>query len=279
MRELMAVMPAMPRRTLILLTAAALFLCYAATLRGMAEQWLNDEDMGHGFAVPVAVAWIVYRERNRWMPVNADASNWGWAVLVAGAAMHFVSVVGAGLFAGSLALLMSAAGAVVCFGGLALLKALRFPLLVSLCMLPKLAVVYNQATLPMQLLASRIAEAMMLTAGAAVRRSGNILDVGGHQISVAEACNGVRYMLPLIFLALVFGYLESSRPWLRLALVMAAIPLAIFANALRVAGSAWSPVLAEETPHAMFGWGIFVPCLGALAALGKLPGGSVRHAD
>lgn len=262
-----------------MLTAAALLLCYAATIRGMAGQWWNDEDMGHGFAVPLVVAWIVYRERSQWLPRVESPSNWGWALLAAGAGMHFVSMVGAGLFAGSLALLTSLTGALVLAGGFALLKALRFPLLVSLCMLPKLAVVYNQVTLPMQLLASRMAETILLTAGAAVRRSGNILEVSGHRISVAEACNGVRYLLPLIFLALVFGYVESSRTWLRLLLVTAAIPLAIVANALRVAGSAWRPALAEGTPHAILGLAIFVVCLGALAALGKLPGGSLRHAD
>lgn len=267
-------------RTAIVLTALALLICYRSTLHGMANQWWTDEDMGHGFAVPFVVGWVVLRERDCWSALAKAPSNWGWMALLAGAGLQFISMVGAGLFAGSIAFLLSVIGVVVCFGGFALLKAWRFPLLLSLFMLPKLAVVYNQATLPLQLLASRLAEFLLLTAGAAVRRSGNIIEIGGHQISVAEACSGVRYLLPLIFLALVIGYLAEVRTWFRLALVAAAIPLAIIANAVRVAGSAWIPALAEGTPHAVFGWLVFVVCLCVLWGLSCLPAGAgARHAD
>jgi len=259
-----------PTKTTIFVAAAALLICYASTLAGMADQWMTDEDMGHGFAVPFVVGWVVMREKDNWIGSAQSPSHWGWLVLLAGAGMQFVSMVGAGLFAGSVALLISAAGLVVTLGGFGLLRAWAFPLLLSVCMLPKLAVVYNQVTLPLQLFASKAAAYMLLMLGAAVRRSGNILEIGGHQISVAEACSGIRYLLPLVFLSLVIGYLASSKLWLRIALVATSVPLAIFANAVRVAGSAWSPTLAEGTPHALMGLVIFMLCLAALAGLSRV---------
>src|SRR5712692_3074371 len=89
-----------------LLTAATLALCYAHILRGMANQWANDEDMGHGFAVPLIVLWIIWRERERWHALPPRPSAWGFAVLGAAAGLHAVSALGVGLFAGSVAFLL-----------------------------------------------------------------------------------------------------------------------------------------------------------------------------
>ena len=245
-------------------TAVALAACYASAIAGMVDQWSSDEDMGHGFVVPVVIGWIVWRERARWSSLAVEPSWWGIALLVAAAALDLAGAAGAGLFARSLALLLSIAGAILCLGGFRWLRAWAFPLLLALFMLPKLAIVYNQTTLPLQLLASRMAAGMLTTAGAAVIREGNILDVGGHRILVAEACSGIRYLLPLGFTALLIGYLFDSRPWMRLLLLCAAIPIAIFANGARVAVAGAIPSLAEGTPHALSGILIFALCLGAL---------------
>jgi exosortase len=233
----------------------------------MFDQWSTDEDMSHGFVVPFVIAWIVWRERARWNKLTPLPSAWGAVVLAIGAAMAIVSVLGGGLFAGSVAFVVSAIGAVLCLGGFQFLRAWTFPLLLSIFMLPKLAIVYNQATLPLQLLASRMAAAMLTAAGIGVIQQGNILNVGGHSVAVAEACNGIRYLLSLGFIALVFAYLADSKPWMRVALLVAVAPLAILANALRVAASAYVPALDSGTPHAVSGWLIFVFCLAILASL------------
>jgi exosortase len=255
---------------LLALCATALAVCYAPALRGMFDQWSTDEDMSHGFAVPLVIAWIVWRERARWGKLPLQPSVWGCGFLAAAAGLHFASAVGAGLFAASLAFLISAVGVILCLGGWVLLRAWAFPLLLSVFMLPKLAIVYNQATLPLQLLASRLAAFMLTVAGIGVIREGNILDVGGHQVAVMEACNGVRYLLALAFVALVFGYLADSKPdskpWMRVALVATAIPTAIFANAARVASASWLPRLDSGTPHTLAGAAIFLLCLICLGA-------------
>jgi exosortase len=255
------------RKSVAVLTALALVGCYAPTLRGMFEQWRTDEDMSHGFLVPVIVLWIVWRERERWRTLPVQPTWWGLVLLASAAAMQFVAALGVGLFAGSLAFLVSIAGAVLCLGGFNWLRALAFPLALSVFMLPKLALVYNQTTLPMQLLASRIAAGLLTTAGIGVIREGNILDVGGHRVEVVEACNGIRYLLSLGFMAVVLGYVFDSKPgmWvMRVALLAAAIPIAIFANGVRVAAAGWSPSLDAGFPHEVSGWFIFVLCLATL---------------
>jgi exosortase len=255
------------RRVTILLAALALLICYASTLRGMAHQWWTDEDMGYGFIVPIVIAWIVWNDRARWRKLPIEPSAWGFAVLGAAACLQAASAFGAGLFAASVAFVLSVAGVVLALLGFTWLRAWAFPFLLTLFMLPKLAIVYNQVTLPLQLLATRLAGGMLSAAGFMVIRDGNILNVAGHSISVVEACNGIRYLLPLAFLALVFAYAGGAKVWIRSVMAAAAIPIAIIANALRVAFSGLSPVLTTGTLHALLGTIIFLLCLGLLAGI------------
>ena len=236
----------------------------------MLEQWSTDEDMSHGFLVPIVILWVVWRDRGRWQALRTEPNWWGFAILMGAAILHFAGALGVGLFAGSLALLLSVAGVLLCLGGLAWLRASAFPLVLAIFMLPKLAVVYNQVTLPLQLLASRMAAGILTSAGIGVIREGNILDVAGHRVAVVEACNGIRYLLSLGFMAVVFGYLSDSKLWMRVALLTAAVPIAIVANAVRVAAAGWLPSLDSGFPHEVSGWIIFVLCLATLILLRQL---------
>src|SRR5580700_11803801 len=92
---------------LLALCATALAVCYAPALRGMFDQWSTDEDMSHGFAVPLVIAWIVWRERARWLALPLSPSWWGLPLLAGAAAIQVISAVGLGLFAGSVAFLVS----------------------------------------------------------------------------------------------------------------------------------------------------------------------------
>jgi exosortase len=248
----------------------ALLICYASTLRGMAQQWRTDEDMGYGFVVPFVIAWIVWNQREHWRKLPVQGTAWGFAVLAAAACLQVASALGAGLFAASLAFVLSLVGVVLAALGFAWLRAWAFPFALTLFMLPKLAVVYNQVTLPLQLLATRLAGGMLSVAGFMVVRDGNILNVAGHSISVVEACNGIRYLLPLAFLALVFAYAGGAKVWIRFVMAAAAVPIAIIANAIRVAFSGLSPVLTSGTLHALLGVSIFLLSLALLAGIFRL---------
>jgi exosortase len=252
-------------RLIAALACAALLVCYLPILLGMGEQWRTDEDMGHGFAVPLVAFWIVWRERDRWRHLPLNPSPWGFVLLFLGATFHTISAVGVGLFAGSVGFLLSVSGIVLLLGGFGYLSVWAFPLLLSVFMLPKLAVVYNMFTLPLQFAATRLAELALSLANVAVVRQGNILESGALRVAVVEACNGIRYLLSLAFAGVVFAYLSDPKPWIRVAMMIASVPIAIFANALRVALAVVlglrNPKLAEEPYHSFSGWVIFVLCL------------------
>jgi exosortase len=254
----------MNMRNTLALSALLILIGYASVLKQMFGLWMTDEDLAHGILVLPVIAWIVYRERARLRELPLRSSWWGVPLLVAGCALNLASVRGAGIFLGSLALPVTVAGTVLCLGGFRWLGALTVPFLLSLLMLPKLDYFYNELTLPLQLIASGTAAGILTAGGFDVIRSGTLLTVGGHQVIVEAACNGIRYLYPLLFVIVVFGYIARSRLWIRAALCLLAIPLAIVANAFRVAASAASPRLATGDWHTITGVVMFVVILPVL---------------
>jgi exosortase len=132
-------------------------------------------------------------------------------------------------------------------------------------------VIYNQITFPLQIKASEAAELALTVIGIPVLREGNILNLPSQQLNVVEACSGIRSLLTLTFLSLVYGYFFEKRTWVRVVLFFSTIPIAISANAGRVTLtgilSEIKPEYAEGFLHEFSGWVIFMVALAIMIAL------------
>src|SRR5665811_852769 len=119
-------------------------------------------------------------------------------------------------------------------GGTVMLKKLAFPLFLLFFMLPIPAVIYSAVTFKLQILASQLADGALTVLSVPVLREGNILELPSQKLSVVEACSGIRSLLSLSFLSLVYGYFFETKRWLRVLLFASTVPIAIAANAFRV---------------------------------------------
>jgi exosortase len=110
--------------------------------------------------------------------------------------------------------------------------------------------------------------------GIPVLRDGNILELPHERLSVVEACSGIRSLLSLSFLALVYAYFFDRKIWMRWVLLAATIPIAIAANAARVTLtgvlSGYNAGLAHGAFHLFEGWVLFVTALGLLVTVHQL---------
>lgn len=242
---------------------ALLVVTYLPVLTLMVNQWNNDDDMGHGFFVPVVALYIVWQMRGALLEIVPQPSWWGLLLLLWGAAQMAMGMLGAELFLQRTAFLVSVVGSIVLLGGWPFLRALQFPLCMLLFMVPIPAVIYNQITFPLQLLASQVAEIALTVVGIPVLRDGNVLELASQKLSVVEACSGIRSLLSLSFLSLVYGYFfEEHRLALRWLLFLSTVPIAIAANSFRVSLtgvlSEYNPELAQGFFHSLEGWVIFV---------------------
>ncbi len=254
---------------------ALLLLCYAPVLYSLAQRWYSDEDMGHGFFVPVVAAYIVWRRRAALAAIRPQTNYWGLALVLYGAVQFMLGTLGAELFLARTAFLISLTGAIWFLGGTRMLKQLAFPLALLWFMIPIPAIIYARITLPLQLFASAVAERVLGWINIPVLRDGNILELpSGQKLSVVEACSGIRSLLSLSFLSLVYAYFFDPKVWMRWVLLCATIPIAILANSARVSItgiiSNYRPELAEGFFHMLEGWVLFIVAGALLIAFHQL---------
>lgn len=245
-----------------------LVLCYAPILARLVEQWNNDEDMGHGFFVPVIAAYIAWQKRGELIGSRLRPNYLGLAVVLFAALQSYIATLGAELFLARTAFVEAVIGTVLFLGGWTAIRVMAFPLILLFFMVPLPAVIYNQITFPLQIFASKVAANALELIGIPVLRDGNVLELPSQKLSVVEACSGIRSLLTLSFLSLVYGYFFDQRPWMRVALLIATVPIAIAANAGRVTLtgilSEIDPEMATGFMHTASGWVIFMIALAIL---------------
>jgi exosortase len=211
-----------------------LVVCYAPILRALIYAWIHNEDMGHGFFVPVVAGFIVWQRRGELLALKPEPTWWGISLVVAGGLCLVLATLGAEVFLARLSFIITLTGMVWMLGGPPFLRKLAFPLVLLLFMMPIPTVLYTRITFPLQLFASRVAEGAFTVFSIPVLRNGNVLELPSQQLSVVEACSGIRSLLSLTFLALVYGYFFERKNWIRIALFFSTVPIAIAANAGRV---------------------------------------------
>ncbi len=255
---------------------ALLLLCYAPILYRMGLQWANDENMGHGFFVPVIAGYIAWQRRAALLATPRQPNAWGLVLVVWAALQSLVATLGAELFTARLSFLIALVGTILYLGGTRWVKILAFPLALLLFMIPIPAIIYAALTLRLQMLASQLGELMIGWMGIPVLRAGNTLQLPSQTLDVAEACSGIRSLLSLGFLSLVYAYFTDKRPWMRWALLAATVPIAIGANGIRVAltglMSEINTQLAQGAYHEAEGYIVFVVALMALIITHRLLG-------
>lgn len=262
-------------------TGLLLALLYFPVLNNMVRDWYHDDNMGHGFFVPFVSLWIIWQQRARLLAVEYGTNLWGLAIVLLGGVLLVLGTLAVEQTVMRGAFLVSLWGAVVTLGGLRLLRDLAFPLFLLIFMIPLPAVIYNQITFPLQMFASQVAETALSLLGIPVLREGNILELPSQRLSVVEACSGIRSLMSLTYLSLIYGYLFESRIWLRAVLLVLTPAIAILVNAARVTAtgllSEYDPELAVGAFHTMEGWFMFLLALMLLVVVHRLLGRIARR--
>lgn len=246
---------------------------------------MDDPDVGHGIFVPIVAGYIAWQRKDELLSTRFTTNWWGLAIVVYGSFQLMIGTFGAELFLSRTAFVITVIGSVFFLGGLQAVRILAFPLFLLFFMVPLPGIVFNQITFPLQLIASNLAESALFAIGIPVLREGNVLELPSQTLSVVEACSGIRSLLSLSFLSLVYAHFFDSRRWMMVVLLIASIPTAIIANAGRVTItgilSEYNPELADGFFHSAEGWIIFLVSLAILVAIhrtisfvyGKVRGG------
>jgi exosortase len=135
--------------------------------------------------------------------------------------------------------------------------------------IPLPTILFNQITFPLQILASTLASQLLQLVGVPVLRDGNIIQLPAMPLEVAEACSGIRSLMSLFTVAVIYGYFLERQTWRRVVLALSSLPIAVTANVVRIFGTGlcvqyWDPDKALGFFHEFSGWLMFLVSLACL---------------
>jgi exosortase len=258
----------------ILFFLVLLIVLFFPVLTPMVSEWMYDENMGYAFFVPFVAGYVVWLDRERILAAPVKPCWPALALVVWGMCQMLLGFLGADFFLARTAFLIAVLGVLWTIAGTAVVRTLVFPLFLLLFMIRIPLFVYQQITFPLQILASQVATWGLEILGIPVYRDGNVLQLADKRLEIVEACSGIRSLLSLTFLSVAYGRFFETKLWVKIALFVSTVPIAIACNAARITLTGvltqYKPDIAEGAYHAFEGWVIFMFELMALLGFHRL---------
>lgn len=251
----------------IALGAAFLILFWRPALL-MGRDWWNDPESGHGLLLAPVAVWLVWK--SGLLSDRKPAQLLGTLILVAAVMIRGASELAAELFTMRMSLVMALGGLVVYYWGLKQLLSWWLPFTLVVLSVPLPELLRSALALPLQFVASELGAGLLEWRQIPVRLTGNIIDIPGHRLFVAEACSGLRSLTALLALGVLMGGLWLRSAWSRVLLLAIAVPIAILVNGVRVFLTGFlvyfvSPSMGEGFMHLTEGWLLFLVSFGLIA--------------
>lgn len=268
------------------ITAAVAFvILYWRPLVGTVGLWWTDPDAGHGLLLVPAAVFLAWRSG-----LDPDArgqAGAGAAVLIAAVVLRSLSALAAELFTMRLSAVLALCGILIYARGFGQLRRWWLPVALIVLSMPLPELLTDSLALPLQFRASRMGAALLNWRHVPAGVEGNVIVLGRRladgtlqpatQLFVTEACSGLRSLAALLALGFLIGGIWLRTSWGRALLVIAAIPIAVVLNGVRVFLTGFAVFWIDESlgrglMHYTEGWGMFVAALIVLSGVGWLLG-------
>ena len=247
---------------------ACIGLIFADGFVFMFEKW-EKEEYNHGYLIPFVAGYLLWLRAEKLNELDLSGS-WLGVLLVIGSLGAFVlgdlssikQIVGYGFLLALLGIVFTTVG----WKGF---KVVWVPYVYLLFMIPLPQFIYQGLSSELQLISSELGVWVIRIFGISVFLEGNVIDLGIYQLQVAEACNGLRYLFPLMSFGFLCAALYNGTWWQRAIIFLSAIPITILMNSFRIGVigvlvNAWGIEQAEGFLHYFEGWIVFMACVGIL---------------
>lgn len=267
---------AAPRWMAVGAAAAVLGGLFWPTFTWMAERFtVTNSDYSHGVLIPFVSAVLVWRKRQQLWALPRVPAWYGLPLFVAGVVVHLAALHWKVHFVTGFALLLVLTGAVAHVWGRTVLQACWFPLAFLVFMVPLPSVWLISLSFYLKLIAASVATAVVQWLGVPATHAGSIIQLPASTVVVDDTCSGIRSLISLLAVGALGAHVAVvRRGWAKPLFVLAAIPVAWFANLVRIVGTVlgtfvYGPWFAEGWFHTASGMVVFGIGVGSLWALGR----------
>jgi exosortase len=220
-------------RLKLTLTLATLIALYAPTFVWLFDRWtMSVWHHAHGLLIPPVVGYYVWQELRLLGELPRSSSALGFAMLIPALALHIVDAAMHTQLLSAVSLVVALPGLSLLFLGIERTKAILFPLAFSVFMLPIPLSFTERIHLALRQVATAGSEPVIRFLGIPVFSEGTTLHLPNASLAVADACSGFSTLYAALAVACLVAYTTAG--WRRFVVLVAAAPLAIAANLIRV---------------------------------------------
>lgn len=237
-----------------------LAVAFWPVLSGIYGSWFDERSyMEHGILVAPAAVYMAWAKRDQLAAVIPRPSiALGVTLLGVAALQALFGEVGQWVFVSRMAFMEALLACILLVYGARMIRELAYPLCTLLLMIAPPNFVFENLTLRLQMLASQLGAAALEALGYSVLREGNILEMVGIKLSVEEACSGIRSLVAIVFMCVLYNYFFVEKKSMRVWILLCAIPIAILGNAGRIVATGiagqYNHAWASGATHEAFGY-------------------------
>jgi exosortase D (VPLPA-CTERM-specific) len=229
----------------------------------MWKVWTTYPEYSHGLLIPPIAAFLIWQQKDRLELVTFEGGWWGVVLVACGGALLMLGQLGTIYTIVEYAYLLTLFGLVLAFTGNKAFRLIAAPLFILFFMIPLPSFLFANLSSKLQLLSSLVGAWFMRLFGISVFVEGNVIDLGGYKLQVAEACDGLRYLFPLLTLGFLMAYFYKGAMWKRVILFLSSIPVTVVMNSFRIGTIGvmvehWGVGMAEGFLHEFQGWMVFM---------------------
>lgn len=227
---------AMPQvKTYILSTLmTGLFVVgYYPAFTSIVRKWSTSEDYTHAFFTVPIILYMIWLKRDVLIQGKGNVAI-GLPLVICSILLYLFALqlqIPTIMF---IATVLTMVSALVYFAGFRVLKDMAIPIVLLFMVIPIPNQLLSMVTATLQLKVSQVSETVVQLFSIPLFREGNVLHIPDKTFQVVEACSGIRSLISLTTLSLIFGYFSLNR-WQSVGLLLLfSIPVAIFINIVRV---------------------------------------------
>lgn len=246
-----------------------LLMIYIDGLDRMQSAWFNKEEYSHGVLIPAIALFLVWQKSDQLHLISFRNCWAGVFVLLLGIFLYFAGEMATLYIIVQYAFWVALVGVVLSFTGWSGFKLMWVPLVYLLFMIPLPVFLYNNLSLQLQLISSKLGVDFIRLCDISVYLQGNVIDLGSYKLQVVEACNGLRYLFPFMSLSFLAAYIYQGAFWKKATIFLSSIPISVLMNSFRIGVIGvlvdnWGTSAAEGFLHDFEGWVVFMFCLAIL---------------
>lgn len=257
-------------------------LAYIPTINWMIGRWNEKESYySHGFLVPLIAIFIIWQRRDALSKIKITGNMLGLWIVAACLLIHIVCAALRIYFVSGFTMVALIYAMVLFLFGREMIRELTFPILFLFAMVPLPLALIGTLTVKLKLLATQLSVFLLNSIGFRCIQDGSFIRMPSSFLEVAAPCSGLRSIISLLTLGLLFAYFSKTSFLKKSILFLSSIPIAIATNVMRITlvaivNDLYGAKVALGFFHDLTGYLVFIVAFGLLYGVSRCVVGSAE---